>query len=83
MNWMHPAVRFTAVLLTLLLGLCLAPDARSEDNAPKLMVLDLVDPLGASPGKTEINTLRAIHLYRRMAWSPRLICVSQGTFNRV
>ena len=73
MNWMRPSVRFTAVLPALLLGLCLAPDARSEDDRPEPMVFDLVDPLGATPGKTEINTLLGYSPRTGdMAWSPEI-----------
>lgn len=73
MNRMHSFIRFAIILPAILAGLGLPHHARSQEDRPEPMVYDLVDPLGATKGKTEINTLLAYSPRTgEMAWSPEI-----------
>ena len=57
MNGTPRYTRLIVILPGMLAALGATADAYSQNDRPEPMVFDLVDPLGAPKGETEINTL--------------------------
>jgi hypothetical protein len=65
--------RLIVILPAMLAALVVAPDAYSQNDRPEPMVFDLVDPLGAPKGETEINTLLDYSPSTgKLQWAPEL-----------
>jgi hypothetical protein len=73
MTWKRLCVRLAVMLPAVLAGLGVIPDAYSQNDRPEPMVFDLVDPLGAPKGETEINTLLDYSPSTgKLQWAPEL-----------
>jgi hypothetical protein len=73
MNGTPRYIRLVVILPALLAALGTTADAYSQNDRPEPMVFDLVDPLGAPKGETEINTLLDYSPSAgKLQWSPEL-----------